>query len=385
MIDTFPDLLRHRDGRIHVGGTLRHPAGIEQLALVPEHIPEEAGEGEIQRRFAGEQEPFGEAKMPAEACPHVVCQPALVFQTDGAEALPAADQLLHAFPVLLRQHIVCAAVVHVDIGAAEETDQHGTVHLVMDKQFGQEVEDQILRQHKPEPLPRQGHQAAEGALAAGDNAHPLPAVFRGQLGNGVDALIFQEGEGLFPSDDLGGQQGQDAGSEVFFQEGLGFVRQAPHPAQFHAIAGQFSHQFLIHPVLLRQQGPRTFQDGGDLLLAGHAGLVVHSLGGVQQEPYADHVKFVQIALKDGGETQTFQQGIGGILGLLQDTLVGLQPGQLTVGVTGGGGGLGLFTALFHTRHTSFCGGKSLVSGCAGRAQAEIPGKNRRYKKYSILF
>nr|CRY96208.1 hypothetical protein [uncultured prokaryote] len=57
------------------------------------------------------------------------------------------------------------------------------------------------------------------------------------------------------------------------------------------------------------------------------------VGGVQQHSHPHHVELIQITLEDGGEVQTFAQGVGGVRCLLQHALVELEPGQLSVDIT----------------------------------------------------
>ena len=219
------DLLRHGDQGVHVGGVLGHPAGIEQLCLIPEHIPQRTHKGEIQGGAAGKQVLFGQPQAGAQAVPHGVGELALVVQPHGLEALAAADHLLHALAVFLRQHPahLRRGVVHVDVGAAHQPDKHGALHLIMGENLGEESGDQLLHQHKPPALAGEGDQAAQDALAAGDDAHALAAALGLQDGHGVNLLVAQEGEGLLAPDDLGGEQGQHVGGKVFFQKGLGLI------------------------------------------------------------------------------------------------------------------------------------------------------------------
>ena len=352
----LPDLLRHGDQRVHVGGILGHPAGVEQLRPVPEQIPHRAEEGEIQRRAAGKQVLFGQPQAGAQPVPDGVGQLAPVVQLHRLKPLPAAYELFHALAVLLRRDVVGLAggVVHVDVRAAHQADEHRALYLIMDKELGEEAGDQLLHQDKPPGFPRQGHQPPENALAAGDDAHALPAVFGFEHGHGVDLLVAQEGEGLLAPDDLGGEQGQHAGGEILLQEGLGFVRQGVKAAQLYPLGGQLPQQALADPVPVRQQLAGFVQHGGGLLAGGHPGLIVRHphVEGVQQHPHPDHVELVQIALEDGGEVQPLAQGIGGVLRLLQHPAVELEPGQLPVPVAaclrpGGQAGMRLIAHLDH--------------------------------------
>ncbi len=236
----------------------------------------------------------------------------------------------------------------MDVGAAHQADEDRPLHLVVGENFGQKSGDQLLHQHKALAVAGEGNQPAEHPLAAGDDAHALAAALGAQDGHGVNGLVAQEGEGLLAADDLGGEQGQDVGGKILLQKGLLLVGQAPEGAQLHPLARQLGHEGAADPVPLGQQGAGPVQNGGGLLGAGEARLVVHGgeVEGVHKHPHPDHIKLVQIALENRGEIQALAQGIGGVLGLLQHAAVELEPGQLPVYITAGSGGRVL---VFHRR------------------------------------
>ncbi len=287
-----------------MGGVLRHTAGIEEFAFVPQQILHAAQEGQIQGNGTGEHLPPGQTQTAAEACADAVAHLAAVLQLDRAETLAAADEFFHALAVFLREHIrvVRAALIHVDVRAAHQADQQGAFHLVVDEYPGQETEDQILQEDEAQFLIRDRHQPREVPRPAGHNAEPLPAVLGLENRHGVDELVLKEREGLLAPDDLGGEQRQDVGEEILFQKRLPFIRKTPEAAQFHPIAGrQLVHQRVEDLVPPGQQGAGALQHGGDLLVAGHAQFVVGdaTVQRVHQHPHPDHVELVQVALEDG--------------------------------------------------------------------------------------
>jgi hypothetical protein len=49
----------------------------------------------------------------------------------------------------------------------------------------------------------------------------------------------------------------------------------------------------------------------------------------------DFEEFVEVGADDGEEFESFKEGLGGVLGLFEDTLVKFQPTELTIEVRGG--------------------------------------------------
>lgn len=92
-------------------------------------------------------------------------------------------------------------------------------------------------------------------------------------------------------------------------------------------------------VLVRDHALDAFSDGSEGF-AGAEAVGTVGVAAVFQQLFeggdADFEELVEIRADDREKLQPFQQGLGGILGLLKDALVELQPAQLPVDVVGGG-------------------------------------------------
>ena len=152
--------------------------------------------------------------------------------------------------------------------------------------------------------------------------------------NGVDLLVFEEGEGVI----LIHHQGHDQGADFLFEIGVQIaallIGGGGVGDLHHSVSPQGLHDFHIGIVPLGLKLPDPLEDGLQLLLGGHAAagvLLVRVFRVlVVQGPYPDPEEFIQVGLENGGEFQPLQQGRLRAARLLQHPLVKFQPGKLPV-------------------------------------------------------
>ena len=328
----LPDLVDDAPLQIQRRGELGHAAGIEQVALGVEVVLQLGDKGQIQRRGGLEHMALLDAQIVRQGRAHLLAHGAAQFQTHRPQALAAADELLHIVPVV---QILVVGGDGVQIGVAGDAHDGFFLHRVLAEELRREVEDELLTEHEVAGAGGDLNQAAEYAVVAGDDAHAgLAAPF--QQRHGVELLIVQEGEGLLAGDDHGGEKRRDLGVEIALQQRALLVGELVEVDDAHAVGLQLAHELLIDATLLLLQLGGALDNGGDLLLGGHVGLVVPlvvSGGDLRHErAHANHEEFVQIGLVDGGEAEPLRQRHAGVSGLVQHPLVELQPAELPVGV-----------------------------------------------------
>ena len=129
------------------------------------------------------------------------------------------------------------------------------------------------------------------------------------------------------------QNWEDIGRELLLQPGALVVVKLRRGQQHDVLCPQPVAQVVPTGLLILQQLFGADRDGGHLLARGHAVLA----GGHDAQRDlrlkagdADHVELVQIVGRDRQEAEAFQQRVVRVSGLVQNPLIEIDPGQLSV-------------------------------------------------------
>ena len=134
----------------------------------------------------------------------------------------------------------------------------------------------------------------------------------------------------------GGEDGEDVLAEGFSGPGeAGFI-QCGDRAEKDVFLGEGREEgFVEQIVLVGDHALDPLTDGGEGF-AGAEAVGPVGVAAVFQQLFeggdADFEELVEVGADDGEELEPFQEGLGGILGLLEDPLVEFQPAELAVEV-----------------------------------------------------
>ncbi len=301
-----------------------------ELEVGAAHVAVEEHETrEVDGAFAAQDLVLFQLKVDAEALDDLGIGGGFDFQADGVALAAIVELDADGF-----QQGAGLFLLEVEVGVAGDAEGGVAQDLVAAVHAAEVLGDEVLEQQVIEFAVGRG-QADEAGQRAGDGNHAedlgagAAALGAEQQGE-TESLVEDAGKGVSGVNGDGGQEGIDLALEVALGVGAGLFVEFLPDQQADAVLAQLGEQFLVPAAVL---GGDEFVDfggeHGEGLIGAQAvvtGLAVAVLDALHEAGLAHLDVFVEVVGGDGEELDAFQQGVGGVLGFLQDAAVELHPG-----------------------------------------------------------
>jgi hypothetical protein len=228
--------------------------------------------------------------------------------------------------------------VDIELAVSGDPGGQGTIDFHAWENLGDEEADQFGEKDEfpwVGAFSREGNQAGNATrnLDKGVAGGFLVAGFRVK-NDKVDRFIEKLGKRVTGVDCEGGKDGENIALELFASPGdLGFV-QLLNRAEVNALLGKGGEEgFVEELVLVGNHAEDPCADGGENF-GGAETIGPVNITSVVDELLeggdADFEELVQVRTDDGEEFESFEKGLGRVLGLFENALIKLQPTEFTI-------------------------------------------------------
>ncbi len=236
-------------------------------------------------------------------------------------------------------HQIFGLFLDFDFGIADDAERALPLERVAREQLADEQSGELLDGDDARRRAFRGRQPDETidlVRHADQRVHRLAVAGAHELQRDREAEIGDERERMRRVDRERREQREHLTQEVILQPGLFLPGHIRSVNQRDFRRGELDAQFPPPRLLIAGERRHRFGDACELL--GRRETVGASGGdaGAQlaaQAGHAHHEKFIEVVGGDREEPHPLEQGMGGVLGLLEHPAVEVQPGQLTVNET----------------------------------------------------
>ena len=252
------------------------------------------------------------------------------LDADHGAAPPALQGALE------QPHQVLRLLLDLDVAVADQPEGARAAHLVAGEKPVDEEPDHVLQRDVADGAFAgigQPQEAVERHGKPKQPGHRLPPGRAEELQPDGEAEIGNEGEGVRRVDRKGREHREDRGEEFPLEPDAVLPRQLAGPHDLDVFRRERLLQHGERGLLLELQLVDLLEDLAQLL--GRRAPVGAALGDLLPdlafEPGdAHHEELVEVGCGDRQEAHPFQERVGGVLRLVQDATVELEPGELPV-------------------------------------------------------
>jgi hypothetical protein len=257
------------------------------------------------------------------------------FETNGGSSISLLEFFLDR-----EEEVVGFLFVDIELAVSGDPGGPCTMDFHARENLGDEVADQF---REKDELPWVGAFSREGNQAGNATRNLDKGVAGGFLVAGfrvkndkVDRFIEKLGKGVTGVYGEWGKDGENIALELFASPGdLGFV-QLLNRAEVNALLGKGGEEcFVKELVLVSNHAEDPCADGGENF-GGAETIRTMNITSVVDELFeggdADFEELVQVRTNDSEEFESFEKGLGRVLGLFENALIKLQPTEFTIQV-----------------------------------------------------